>query len=374
MLLRHGCRFILAALLLAGCAASGPGGPEYLGGYARAIAWSPDGAVLVAVGRTDLHVFDGRSLTSRHTIATLDPAAPYQVHRRAASLAFARAGDLAATAAFDAGVTLWDAATWQRALQIPATQAISAVTFAGDSQQLVGAGATGPLAIWDARSGLRLATLLAEPSGVLTVAVSADGKWLAAGTLDGHVVLWDLPSRTVVARSPVQPGGVLSVAFAPDGTHLASSAQCVDVRLWDTQGGMTQRPVIDVSRPSPAQTKGQALLGLAALVSNVASFRSIHAPSGALPSGGSYTPTQFDCQIAFSADGALLGVVHHAEEFSGSYHTEVFEVASGALLARMDKTMSGVAFRADGALAATSGILHVIVFDPRSGVERASVP
>jgi len=363
----------LAAACLASCASTGDVGPEYLGGFARAFAWSPDGSSLVAVRRTDLRVYEGHDFALQRTIATLDAAAAYRVHQAPATVAFTRDGARLATAAFDSGATIWDAHSWERLLRIPATEKITAIGFAGDSMQLAGGGPKGPLAVWDSRSGEKLWTAIEEPSGVLAIAASSDGKWLAAGTEDGRIVLWDLPARRQVAQSARLPGRVLSVAFSPDATRLASTAECVDVRMWETRSGALAQHPIDPAVPSPEQASGRAIAGLAALVSNVASFRTIHAPSGAVPSASAYAPPAFDCQMAFSADGRLLGIVHHSEELSASYHTEIFDAASGGLLSRLHGTMSGVAFSPDGSLAATSGILHLLLFDPLTGLEKSQI-
>jgi len=358
---------------LAACASTSDAGPEYLGGFARAFAWSPDGDFLVAASRTDLRVFDGRELALQRTIPTLNSAARYRIHQSPASVAFSRDGGTLATAAFDSGITLWDAHSWQRKVQIPASEMVTSLAFAGDGNELVGVGPKGPLALWDARTGEKLWTALEAPSGVLSIAASTDGKWLAAGTQDGRIVLWDLTARKILAQSQVQPGRVLSVAFSPDASRLASSAECVDVRIWETQHGLQAQHLIDSSKPTPEQSQGRAILGLAALVSNVASFRTIHAPSGAMPPSSNSAPTQFDCQISFSPNGRLLGTVHHSEELSASYHTEIYDVETGKLLARLHGTMSGVAFSPDNSMAVTSGVLHLVVFDPLTGSEKAAI-
>ena len=364
----------LAALGLAACASTGDAGPEYLGGFARAFAWSPDGLLLVAVGRTDLTVYDGHSLGVLRTIRTRNSAAAYEVHRVPASVTFSHDGALLTTAAFDSGATLWDAHTWARSRELAASEKITSVAFLGDSVQLAGAGPRGPLAVWDARTGEVIWTALDAPSGVLSIAASADGKWLAAGTQDGRLVLWDLAKKKAIANSQALPGRVLSVAISPDASRVAASAECVDVRIWETADGALAQHRIDPIQPSPEQSQGKAILGLAALVGNLASFRTIHAPSGAMAASSTYAPSQFACQMNFSPNGALLGVVHHSEEFSGSYHTEVFDLASGKMLSRLHGTMSGVAFRPDNSMAATSGNLHLRVFDPLTGTEQANIP
>jgi len=366
-------RFLLglAAICLASCASTVDVGPVYLGGFARAFAWSPDGAQLVAVRRTDLRVFDGRSFELQRTVDTLDAAAGYRIHQSPASATFSRDGSVLATAAFDAGMTIWDTHSWERLLRIPASEKITSIAFAGESKQLIGAGPRGPLALWDSRSGQRLWTAIEEPSGIVAIAASRDGKWLAAGTQGGRVVLWDLPAHTVVAQSEIQPGSVLSVAFSPDGSTLASTAECSDVRVWDTASGVLAQHPIDPAATSPERARGQAILGLAALLSNITSFRSNHSPSGAIATTSRDGAPVFDCQLAFSPDGRLLGVVHHSEELTGSYHTEIFDLERSELLSRVHGTMSGVAFNPDGSIAATSGILHLLLFDPRTGEEKA---
>ena len=172
-------------LMQTGRAAASEVGQVFLPGFARSLAWSPDGSVLIAVRPTELRIYDGQTLSLRQTIRSLDSTAGYKVRLPPASAIFTRDGKLFATAAFDQGATLWDAATWKRTRQIKDSKGVTSIAFNSDGTLLVGAGPTAGLSIWEAATGATRWVAAAPSSGVAAIAVSPDDKWLAVGTTSG---------------------------------------------------------------------------------------------------------------------------------------------------------------------------------------------
>jgi WD40 repeat protein len=82
--------------------------------------------------------------------------------------------------------------------------------------------------LWDAATGNELLTLPAEAGTRADALVSAltfgpDGRTLAAGTTSGTVNLWDLTRPAPVRRTITLPGDVRGIAFTPEGRHLATA-------------------------------------------------------------------------------------------------------------------------------------------------------
>jgi len=150
---------------------------------------------------------------------------------------------------------------------------------------------------------------------------------------------------------------------------LASSAACVDVRIWDTNGNLKMQDRVGSSNIAKEQ-QAAALKGLALIVENIASFRTLGQPFIPNDRYLEGRKLDFNCPIAFSPNGKLIGLVRHSEELSSTTHTEIYDVESGRRLSRVNGTMSSVAFSPDGSKVITSEILHLLRFNPNTGGEQ----
>jgi WD40 repeat protein len=357
----------VAVLATAMRAIAGEPSDTFLPGFARAVAWSPDGALLVAVRPTELRVYDGRTLSLRQTVRSLDPAAGRRLRLPAATAVFTPDGRMLATAAFDRGVTLWDTATWNRLLQIPNTGGVTSLAFVHDGTGLAGAGPSAALAIWDTGTGTEKWLARAAPSGVAAIAVSPDDTWLVAGTMEGEIELWSLGDQAVAARSQRQAGAVLSVAFSPDGSTIAYSAACVDIGILRTDDKPALPASMEYTLSAAVQRNAAAVSGLALVVANAASFRSLGLPRIPDTSFVERRKVDFYCPVRFSPDGKQLGAVRHSETLGRSINAEIYDVASAQLQSRVGGAMSTLAFAPDGSRVVASGILHLLIFDPKTG-------
>ncbi len=370
---------ILLALVGAGCATWGPGHPEpslhYLSGYARALAFAPDGQTLVAVRGRNANaaaVLNVGTLAEVRTLKGKDGSRSV-IKGPPGAAAFSRDGKLLATAGIDDLVILWSTETWTEVRRLPETLWVTGLAFTPEGRSLVTAG-PGPFArVWDVHTGEKVAVFAGHNGAVVSVAVSPDGKRLATGSVDNTVKLWDLagPGEVVVLDQRTVP--VSSVAFSPDGTRLVSSGAGLGAVVWPISPGqgVGQPTVLAAAPPADDATKallfGASVMSVTAAATQGGVFHIIIPGQGSTPTRLS---TSFACPVAISPDGALVAVIQHAPSIMGDHQVEIFELNTQRRIAEYTRGISALAFSPDGKTLAVSGILGVIQLDPYTGKER----
>jgi WD40 repeat protein len=182
-------------------------------GSVRALAFSPEGALLAAGGDRDILLW---SLPSGALVGRL------QGHtEKVWSLVFSPSGHRLASGGADKTLRLWDVERLRQVHQRDVGGTVRALVFTPSGEQLVTAGMKQPLQLWDAEELRPLRVLEDNPVGVLALALSRDGAFLASSGLDLTVKVWSLPSGDLLGRLRGHQGVATALTFSPGMSSLA---------------------------------------------------------------------------------------------------------------------------------------------------------
>jgi WD40 repeat protein len=246
--------------------------------WVRAVAFSPDGKTLAAVGGVlgkggEVKLWD---LEQGRERATLDAQAD-----TIEAVAFSPDGRLLATATYDNTVRLWDLSTLRPGQTLRGRgERVFSLAFGADNRTLTAASFKGMVRVWDVIGGAERAALPAargpkmlsadgrtlaigsrtdgklvlvhvasgrkrvsemrHASDPFCLAFSPDGKTLASGDFQGTVYLWDAATLELRAKWGGHHSPVVSLAFSPDGRTLASGSTGRTVKLWVVASGQVK--------------------------------------------------------------------------------------------------------------------------------------
>jgi WD40 repeat protein len=363
------------SLLVAGCTTLPPSAqprviPMASAGFAQALAYSPDGRILLALRPpNEAVVYDAATLEVRRALKGSDEP----VAAGFGAVTFSSDGSTVAIAGLDDRLTIWRATDWMEIQRFAEPKGVTGAALFPDGRRVAAVGPDNFPRIWDIDSRTEIAWLKGHTHPAISVALSPDARTLATGSIDRTVRLWDVEKREQIALLEGHIAPVLALAFSPDGATLASTAAGYDVRLWRLDG---ERPapvaLFDLQAELDRHRISQALLALAQLAAMVRNIQVTGGPGAADPfiDTGAIRQPAFNCPLAFSPDGKQLAIVHFRDEFNGSYHVEVYDAATRELVSKYDNAAHALAFSPDGKTLATSGILSLILIDPMTGKER----
>ncbi|KAF9511916.1 hypothetical protein BS47DRAFT_1363457 [Hydnum rufescens UP504] len=139
----------------------------------------------------------------------------------------------------DHTLRLWDAMSGVHIATLPGNSTwVASVAFSPNGSWLAsGSHDNNNLHLWDAMSGKQIRTLRGHSEWVTSVVFSPDSLWLASGLYDHTICLWDVMLCTPIMILQVHPHWVTSVAFSPDGLWLASGFHDNTMCLWDAMSG-----------------------------------------------------------------------------------------------------------------------------------------
>jgi WD40 repeat protein/class 3 adenylate cyclase len=229
------------------------------------VAYSVDGSMLVAEVSSGIRVWDagsGEELeffpwdypdfdpeADREVISSAPPVArdrasgelhvTYPRMPDLASTDYAADGSIIAAGAWSGAVALWDASSGRRIATLdPPTERLNAVldlAFTPDGSLLVSTSWDGSAKMWDTTTHEQIGTLRHEDQ-VISVDINSEGSLIATTSKDGTARIWDLEGHQLqVLRG--HEGAVNDVEFSPDGRHVATAGDDTTIRLWDITKG-----------------------------------------------------------------------------------------------------------------------------------------
>jgi WD40 repeat protein len=116
---------------------------------------------------------------------------------------------------------------------------VIALRWSPSGTRLAAAQVTGPVRVYDAKTGTVMLRLAGHGFGTTDLDFSRDGTLLATGGQDGKVKLWDVKSGDEKAAAAGGAAWVEHVAWAP-GEDLLASAAGKRLRLWDAAGQLVR--------------------------------------------------------------------------------------------------------------------------------------
>jgi WD40 repeat protein/beta-lactamase regulating signal transducer with metallopeptidase domain len=319
------------------------------------LAFSPDGSTIATLGiGGTIALFDLSTLRERSSWTCPEGR----------SIAFSPDSRFLATGHRGGEVLLWNAGSGLKlATLIGHAGSASRVTFAPDSRTIASSGLEGTVRLWNlgARKATPRASLNGSQACIGPVAISPDGQTLAAAEVaydsPGHIVLWDTASRQVRATLHGHERGVASLAFSPDGSTLASSSWDLTIRLWDARTG--------TSRGEFASTEAVARLAFSPDGRILASAAEDKLLTLWDVDGGSELARIEGFQaaiyaVAFNSDGRRIATGGGWDGKNGAFgEVKVFDVRSREVLADLpghSRSVRSLAFSPDGSTLATGGV------------------
>jgi WD40 repeat protein len=146
-------------------------------------------------------------------------------------------GSTLATASSDDNVRIFDLASVQQVLAIPAINLPTALMFSPDGKKLNGVGRDSLVHIWNAVSGNELLQFTGHEAGLRTVAASPDSRFVASAGEETRIFLWNAASNKLDKILNGSTDFVNALSFSPDSTVLASAGEDALVLLWDVASG-----------------------------------------------------------------------------------------------------------------------------------------
>ena len=292
------------------------------------------------------------------------------------AVAFSPDGKRLAAVGTDRAAHLWDIDSVSELLHLPQASIQTTVAFRADGKRFVTAGVDATASVWDSSFGQRVTLLQDLTSGLSTLALSADGRLLADRRAAGQIRVSD--ARTGLELFAVDAGNQRKTlnsvdAFSSNG-HYFAVARDRALEVWDvTQGRSAHKFPVDIAPSSLAVSNdGARVLG----ASN-ADFRVWNAANASLLTGGPEQRGSFTAVAFSSANGGRIGLVGKTDGSVIIFDTSnddavsvLREVKTGHLAG-----VNGIIFSSDGKRFATTSSRDekVRIWDEASGQSRAVI-
>lgn len=197
--------------------------------------FSPDGAIL-AIGTVDGEIV-------YFNTANRAKIRRFKAHERPASIAdamraiaFSPDGKLLVSGGNDNIVKIWNAETAEFMRELYRFESyVSRVAISPDSRKIVAASYDTTAKLFDLQTGAIIADLGKQPKPILSIEFTPDGKTFVTGGADGVIKIWQTSDGKLLDTLNGNAGFINALTFTPDGKRLASASGEGIIRLWDTE-------------------------------------------------------------------------------------------------------------------------------------------
>ena len=210
---------------------------DKLPGKVTSLQFSPDGKRLAAASgvagiQGSAHVWNVEDTASTQTLEGGHHDLIYAVR-------WSPDGKVLATAGYDSGIVLWDAASGKALRTLSGHNgAVFDIAFSPDGTLLASASGDQTVKVWLVKDGSRLDTLK-EPQGEqFSVAFTPDGNGIVAAGADRRIRLWKLKSREKAEINPMlesrfaHEATINALSLLPSGDRLVSAALDRSLKVW----------------------------------------------------------------------------------------------------------------------------------------------
>jgi eukaryotic-like serine/threonine-protein kinase len=117
----------------------------------------------------------------------------------------------------------------------PSEFVTNSLAFSPDGRQLLSAGRTRDLQLWDVESGKFVRELPGHTGDVFAAIFHPDGRRIVSAGRDRSIRVWDPARGEELVQLMGHSSYVFSLSFSPDGSTLASGSGDGTVRLWESE-------------------------------------------------------------------------------------------------------------------------------------------
>jgi WD40 repeat protein len=219
--------------------------------FASAVAFAPDNKLVAAAANDGLQVFalpSGRLLHSEPVGGTTS------------DLSFSADGRLLAVAG-QAGIDVWEVRRWKQVLRINDGTPVISLRFEPHGTTMAGGDSLGNITFWDAVTARPpLGSLGGQDSPVSSLSFDPAGDRLMTTSADGKIRLWDLTTQKLIGNPLVASDTGGRGTFFPNGKRLIAVFGSGAGVVWDVDPASWRARACRIARRNFSPTEWQSFL------------------------------------------------------------------------------------------------------------------